>query len=109
MAVSIGPELLADALLRVLAERGLGDVPVSDVERVALSLVRVEVALVSKEQLRGRAPQQLPAPVVVCLPEHAFSEAATKVVVFGRSGRHVVEVGSLEDLVDLIAELARRP
>lgn len=109
MTVNIGPELLADALLRVLAERGLGDVPVSDVEGVALSLVQVEVALVSKEQLRGRAPKELPAPVVVCLPEHAFSEAATKVAVFGRSGRHVVEMGSLEDLVDLVAELVRRP
>lgn len=105
VGLEAAPELLADALSRIIAQRGLEVVRLSSAEDAPYEGQRsndVDVAVVC-----GGVPGCAPADVVVCLPEGDLdaSEATTDVLVVGPHGHVTVEVTDLERLVELVVEL----
>lgn len=110
--LEVTPELFADALGRIIADRGLAVIPsgldfssrADDQQQPAMD---VDVVVVS-----GQAPvDRAAARVVLWVPEGQLDvwDTATEVVVGGPRGHESVLVAGLDDLVDLIVELAIAP
>lgn len=103
------PPLLADALGRVIARRGVRAVRLPVWEEPGEDQPECEPSTgVDVAVLCADTPEEsVPADVVVSLPEdhtHAWN-APTEIIVTGSRGQTTVEVADLEDLVDLIVKL----
>lgn len=109
VGLMLTPPLLADALARVIARRGvkvvrlpLGEEPGKD-QPPREPPTRLDVAVLCADT----PDEGLPAEVVVCLPEdpaHPW-DSPTEIVVADPQGQSTAEVADLEDLVDLIVKL----
>lgn len=99
VVLDLTPRLLADALGRLLAERGLA-VTQATTDGAELAPSRVAVAVIG-----GRDPEVAHAEIVVRLPEEGLSEALTAVTVVRPAGSVQVTVGGVEGLLDLVVAL----